>query len=79
MTGLSAQVISNTENGTTAIRPENLLKLSQALGVSVDYLLTGTTVDKDILVTYGKMQHLNSDQILDLQKIIDLFIKNAIS
>ena len=46
---LTPQFISYAESGKRAMRPENLLKLSSALKVSADYLLTGEIVDKDIL------------------------------
>lgn len=38
---VSAQMISYVENGSKAIRPENLIKISQALNISCDYILTG--------------------------------------
>lgn len=41
VTGLSTQTISTAENGRKALRPENIVKLSQALEVTTDYLLTG--------------------------------------
>lgn len=41
LAGVSYQTISTAELGKKALRPENIVKLSQALGVSTDYLLTG--------------------------------------
>ena len=38
---VSTQMISNLETGKKAIRPENLSKLSAALNISCDYILTG--------------------------------------
>lgn len=38
---LTTQFVSYAEAGKRAMRPENLLKLSSALNVSADYLLTG--------------------------------------
>ena len=38
---VSTQTISYAEQGSKAMRPENLVKLSRILGVTTDYLLTG--------------------------------------
>ena len=38
---MTPQFVSYAEAGKRAMRPENLLKLASALGVSADYLLTG--------------------------------------
>lgn len=38
---ISYQTISSAELGKKALRPENIIKISQALQVSTDYLLTG--------------------------------------
>ena len=37
---MTGQTISTAELGKKALRPENIVKLSRALGVSTDYLLT---------------------------------------
>ena len=39
---VSIQMISNLELGKKAIRPENLIKLCDALGVSADFILCGS-------------------------------------
>ena len=38
---VSYQTISSAELGKKALRPENIIKISQAMQVSTDYLLTG--------------------------------------
>ncbi len=38
---VSTQMISNLECGKKAIRLQNLVKLSEILNISIDYLLTG--------------------------------------
>ena len=45
---VSPQLLSTAERGTKALRPENLLKISTALGVSVDYLLTGEIMVREV-------------------------------
>ena len=47
---MTTQFVSYAESGKRAMRPENLLKISSALGVSADYLLTGDVIDKDLLL-----------------------------
>lgn len=39
---VSIQMISNLERGNKAIKIDNLVKLSKILGVSTDYILTGS-------------------------------------
>lgn len=45
---VSPQMVSNLELGKKAIRPENLLKLSQVLQVSADYLLGGQRSETEL-------------------------------
>ena len=47
---VTTQFVSYAESGKRAMRPENLLKISSALEVSADYLLTGEIIDKDLLI-----------------------------
>ena len=68
---LTPQFVSYAESGKRAMRPENLLKLSKALNVSADYLLTGDIVDKDFLILSEKMQNLSPAQIRIIENIID--------
>ena len=68
---LTPQFVSYAESGKRAMRPENLLKLSKALNVSADYLLTGEVVDKDILILSEKMKNLSPSQIRIIENIID--------
>lgn len=42
---VSVQMISNLERGNKAIKIENLLKISEILGVSTDYILKGHVTD----------------------------------
>ena len=45
---VSIQMISNLERGNKAIKIENLIKISEILGVSTDYILLGRHNDKDL-------------------------------
>ena len=63
---LTPQFVSYAESGKRAMRPENLLKLSKALNVSADYLLTGEIIDKDLLILSDKIKQLSECSPLDL-------------
>lgn len=68
---VSPQLLSTAERGTKALRPENLLKISTALRVSVDYLLTGEIIDKDLSIISNKLKNASSTQVRSIEKIID--------
>ena len=68
---VSPQLMSTAERGAKAIRPENLLKISKALGVSADYLLSGETIDKDFDNISAKLKNLSPEQIRRIEIIID--------
>lgn len=68
---MTPQFVSYAEAGKRAMRPENLLKISSALEVSADYLLTGEIVDKDLLILSDKLRSLSSSQIRIIESIID--------
>lgn len=68
---VTTQFLSYAESGKRAMRPENLLKIANALGVSTDYLLTGDIVDKDQLLLSDKMRKLNATQFKFVERIID--------
>ncbi len=68
---VSVQMISNLELGKKAVRPENLLKLCRALGVSADYVLQGIRSEKEnseFLESYARL----SDE---KKRIIDALIQ----
>lgn len=68
---LTPQFVSYAELGKRAMRPENLLKLSEALGVSTDYLLTGYRNDRDINSINDKLNALSPNQQNAIEMIID--------
>ena len=68
---VTPQMLSTAERGTKAIRPENLLKISAALGVSADYLLTGDIIDKDLSLLKEKLKSVSSEQFRSIEKVID--------
>ena len=56
------------------MRPENLLKNSEALGVSADYLLTGDMIDKDSLLLSEKLRMLTPKQLRLIEGLLDTYI-----
>ncbi len=68
---VTAQCISYAEAGKRALRPENLMKISSALEVSADYLLTGDVIDKDLLILSDKMRALTPSQLRIIENVID--------
>ena len=68
---VTAQFVSYAEAGKRAMRPENLLKIAAALGVSADYLLTGDIIDKDLLLLADKLRRLTPAQVRIVESIID--------
>ena len=68
---VTTQFVSYAESGKRAMRPENLVKISTALGVSVDYLLTGEIIDKDMLLLSNKLEQLSASQVRIVEAIID--------
>ena len=68
---VTTQFVSYAESGKRAMRPENLLKIANSLGVSTDYLLTGDIVDKDLLLLSDKLSKLTPSQLRIIENIID--------
>lgn len=68
---VTTQFVSYAESGKRAMRPENLLKISSALEVSADYLLTGDIIDKDLLILSDKLCKLTPSQVRTIEAIID--------
>ena len=68
---VTTQFVSYAEAGKRAMRPENLMKISDALGVSADYLLTGDVIDKDLFLISEKLQKLTPEQLRLVEDLID--------
>ncbi len=68
---LTTQFVSYAEGGKRAMRPENLMKIAHALGVSCDYLLTGDIIDKDKLLLSEKLDKLTPEEVRIVESVID--------
>ena len=71
---ISPQLLSNAENGTPVIGSDKLYRISLALGVSADYLLSGELSGKDIQILENKLQNLSPEKRLAIQQITDIIM-----
>lgn len=71
---LAIQIVSNSELGKTAIRPENMFRLCAALDISADYLLSGEIVDKEVFILDQKVRTLSPRQFQFLEDLIGNYI-----
>lgn len=55
LTHLTSQTISYAEMGQKAMRPETMLKICEALGISADYLLRGKILEADTSLLQQKI------------------------
>ena len=70
----TTQTISTAETGRKALRPENILKLCDALDISIDYLFRGEFNNEDFSILSTKISQLTPEQYQYLETIIDTFI-----
>ncbi len=68
---VSTQMISNLELGKKAIRPENLIKVCDALELSADFVLTGIKTKTAIDVVANKLIQLTAEELQMVNDMID--------
>lgn len=73
LTGLSIKMISAAENGHKAMRPENIIRMSESLGVSTDYLLKGETAALAAQIGASNFENLSARQKQALFHIVNDF------
>ncbi len=73
---VSIQMISNLERGNKAIKINNLLNLSQILGVSTDYILTGNKNSSERSELSNKLSKLSNEDYLLIETLIKKLSKN---
>lgn len=71
MMNVSTQMVSNLERGNKAIRIDNLIRLSEILNVSTDYILTGKHTPDDQLTLTSKMEQLTDRD----RKLVELIVE----
>lgn len=70
LSGLSPQFFACVERGIKNMRAENLLRVSQVLQVSSDYILTGKNTAKDRIDIVTQMESLDERQFCCIKEII---------
>lgn len=70
---VSVQMISNLERGNKAIRIDNLIKISNILNVSTDYILTGIQSEDQLS---DKMNKLTERDYRLICEIVDYCANN---
>ena len=73
--GVSTQMISNLELGKKAIRPENLAKVCDVLGLSADFVLSGTNTKTRIDAIAEKLIQLTAEELKMVSDMIDYMNK----
>lgn len=71
LAGVGTQTISTAELGKKTLCPENIVKLSQTLNVSTDYLLTGNRNSIDYMVINTRLNGLNQKQYDRIMRVIE--------
>lgn len=71
---VSVQMISNLERGNKAIRIENLVHLSEILGTSVDYILTGHQTADDLAAMAGQLEQLEEHDRRVVQLLVETML-----
>ena len=72
---VSIQMISNLERGNKAIKINNLLNLSQILGVSTDYILTGNKNSFEKSELSDKLFKLSNEDYVIIEALINKLSK----
>lgn len=72
---VSPQMISTAERGSKSILSENLLNLSDALGVTADYLLTGRIIEANANLITQKILNAPPEMQNKIERIIDIMLE----
>ncbi len=75
MMNVSIQMVSNLERGNKAIRIDNLIKLSQILDISTDYILTGKTTAEDNEALVFSIAQLSQRD----RRIIEMIVESCLA
>ena len=71
---VSIQMISNLERGNKAIKIDNLLKLSNILSISTDYLLTGNQSENELSKKLNKLSERDFRLVCEM---VDFCVSNT--
>lgn len=68
---VTSQTISYAEQGRKALRPENIIKICDALNMSADFLLTGKSYTEHEDTIYQNLSQLTPEQLIYVDMIIN--------
>ena len=68
---VSIQMVSNLERGNKAIKIDNLIKISEILDVSTDYILTGRNTEEDISYLTKRISNLSKEDFDMINMLIE--------
>lgn len=74
---VSYQTIYSAELGKKALRPENIIKISQALQVSTDYLPTGNRNTSDYITLDSKLATVDSAKYDRIMRVVDIMLEET--
>lgn len=72
--GVTPQTISAAELGKKALRPENIIGVSDALNISTEYLLRGKVTPEDNAILVQKLSGLSPVHYRHLEDIVDSYV-----
>ncbi|MBQ3432573.1 MAG: helix-turn-helix transcriptional regulator [Clostridia bacterium] len=72
---VSPQMLSTAERGSKSILSENLLRISTALGVTADYLLTGRMARADADSLVQKIMAASPETQSKIERIVDILLE----
>ena len=73
---VSIQMISNLERGIKAIKIDNLVRLSEILNVSTDYILTGHQSPGDMDSLSKQIRQLSSESKGLIELIVSYYLRS---
>mgnify|MGYP003291381408 CR=1 FL=1 len=73
---VSIQMVSNLERGNKSIRIENLIKLSEILNISTDYILTGKETTEDMQSLTEQMASLSQRDRKMMKLLMDFCLSD---
>lgn len=74
---VSIQMVSNLERGNKAIKIDNLIKISEILNVSTDYILTGKTTSEDCSSLISRISLLTKDDFEMINMLVEYCINRV--
>ena len=72
---VSPQMLSTAERGSKSILSENLLRISNALGVTADYLLTGRMAEVDANHLAERIFAASPETQAKIERIVDILLE----